>query len=262
MGTSGYVYRHWRGGVFYPAGLRAREELAWYAARFCTVELNNPFYRLPTKETFARWREQTPDGFSFAVKVSRYISHVQRLRDSAESLALFLEHAGQLGPKLGPLLVQLPPQFHLDLAGLEAFLAILPRSHRWVLEVRHPSWQVPAVYEALGRRGVALCVPVGGRVQPDLITTAPFTYIRMHAGAEAGGRFGEEQLRLWAGKDPRADEVGEGCVRLLQQRLGRARRAGRGGAPGDGRNYSPCRSGPGSSSSPPLTAEPNFGAIM
>jgi uncharacterized protein YecE (DUF72 family) len=200
VGTSGYVYRHWRGGVFYPAGLRAREELAWYAARFCTVELNNPFYRLPTKETFGRWREQTPAGFTFAVKVSRYISHVQRLRDSADALTLFLEHAGQLGPKLGPLLVQLPPQFHLDLARLEAFLAILPPSHRWVLEVRHPSWQVPAVYEALGRRGVALCVPVGGRVQPDLVTTAPFTYIRMHAGAESGGRFGEEQLRPWAAR--------------------------------------------------------------
>ena len=200
IGTSGYVYRHWRGGVFYPPGLKLRDELAWYAARFRTVELNNPFYRLPATETFARWREQTPDDFTFAVKVSRYISHVRRLRDAGDSLTLFLEHAQVLGPKLGPLLVQLPPQFHLDLARLEEFLAILPERHRWVLEVRHPSWQTPAVYDALGRRGVALCVPVGGRVQPDLVTTAPFTYIRMHAGAEPGGGFGEEQLRSWAAR--------------------------------------------------------------
>jgi uncharacterized protein YecE (DUF72 family) len=186
--------------VFYPAGLRAQDELAWYAARFRTVELNNPFYRLPTRETFARWRDQTPDDFTFAVKVSRYISHVRRLRDAADSLALFLEHAEVLGPKLGPLLVQLPPQFQLDMPRLEEFLAILPKHHRWVLEVRHPSWQTRAVYDALGRRGVALCVPVGGRVQPDLVTTAPFTYLRMHAGARSGGGFGAEQLTPWAAR--------------------------------------------------------------
>jgi uncharacterized protein YecE (DUF72 family) len=200
VGTSGYVYRHWRRGVVYPAGLRAREELAWYAGHFRTVELNNPFYRLPTPETFARWRDETPEGFCFAVKVSRYISHVLRLRDAGDSLALLLEHAERLGPKLGPLLVQLPPQFHLDTARLDAFLAVLSERHRWVLELRHPSWQTPAVYEALGRRGVALCIPVGGRVQPDLVLTAPFTYIRMHAGAESGGRFGEDQLRPWAAR--------------------------------------------------------------
>jgi len=146
VGTSGYVYRHWRGGVFYPPGLRAREELAWYGARFRTVELNNPFYRLPAREHFARWREETPDDFLFAVKVSRFVSHVKRLRDASEPLALLLEHASALGPKLGPLLVQLPPQFHLDLPRLEQFLASLPEGNRWVLEVRHPSWQVPSVY--------------------------------------------------------------------------------------------------------------------
>jgi uncharacterized protein YecE (DUF72 family) len=105
-----------------------------------------------------------------------------------------------LGTKLGPLLVQLPPHFQLDLPRLEAFLDEVPREHRWTVELRHPSWQIPAVYEALGRRGVALCVPVGGRVQPDLVTTAPFTYIRMHAGAAPAGGFTDEQLRPWAAR--------------------------------------------------------------
>lgn len=198
IGTSGYVYPHWRHGVFYPQGLPAREELAYYATRFRTVELNNPFYRLPSAATFARWRDATPGDFCFAVKVNRFISHVKRLRDVAAPLAEFLAGAQVLREKLGPLLIQLPPQFHLDVPRLEAFLDELPPAHRWVLEVRHPSWQVPTVYEALGRRGVALCVPVGGRVQPDLVTTAPFTYVRMHAGAAGGGRFGEEELRPWA----------------------------------------------------------------
>lgn len=199
IGTSGYVYRHWRAGVFYPQGMSARDELAWYADRFRTVELNNPFYRPPSRATYARWAEATPRDFLFAVKVSRVISHYRRLREVGEPLARFLDDAEALGPKLGPLLVQLPPQFQLDLAVLRAFLTMLSESFRWVLEVRHPSWQVPAVYETLASRGVALCVPVGGRVQPDLVTTAAFTYVRMHTGAEAG-RFGDEELAVWAGR--------------------------------------------------------------
>jgi uncharacterized protein YecE (DUF72 family) len=198
IGTSGYVYRHWRGGVFYPPRLPARDELAWYAGRFRTVELNNPFYRPPSPQTWARWAAAVPDDFRFAVKVIRVVSHYRRLRGTAEPMAAFLEQAGLLGPRLGPLLVQLPPQFHLDQRALEGFLGELPRSYRWVLEVRHPSWQVPAVYQALAAAGVALCVPVGGRVQPDLVTTAAFTYLRMHQGQAAGGGFADEELNGWA----------------------------------------------------------------
>ncbi len=200
IGTSGYVYRHWRAGVFYPPGLRVQDELAWYAERFRTVELNTPFYKVPSADTFARWRDATPADFTFAVKVNRLISHTLRLRDTAEPLGSFLSHATVLGTKLGPLLVQLPPNFQLDLPRLEAFLEKVSREHRWTLELRHPSWQTPAVYDALGRRGVALCVPVGGRVQPDLVTTAPFTYIRMHAGTGPAGGFTDEQLRPWAAR--------------------------------------------------------------
>jgi len=200
IGTSGYVYRHWRGGVFYPRGLRAADELAWYASQFHTVELNNPFYRVPTSETVARWRDSVPADFLFAVKVNRELTHSRRLRDTTEPMAAFLRRVEILGSRLGPLLVQLPPQLPRDLELLEAFLSALPPAHRWVIEFRHASWQAPAVYDALGRRGIALCVPVGGRLAPDLVTTAPFTYLRMHAGPLSGGAFDDAALRTWAGR--------------------------------------------------------------
>lgn len=200
VGTSGYVYPHWRRGVFYPEGLRQRDELGWYADRFRTVELNNPFYRLPAPESFDRWRDAVAQDFVFAVKASRYITHIRRLRDAADPLALFLERAERLGPKLGPILFQLPPTFHADLPVLRDFLARLPSGRRWVVEFRHPSWHSPAAYDALGDHGVALCIPVGGRVRPDLVTTAPFAYIRMHAGEGPGGGFTGEQLEWWAGR--------------------------------------------------------------
>jgi uncharacterized protein YecE (DUF72 family) len=200
IGTSGYVYPHWRGGVFYPKGLRQKDELAYFAARFRTVELNNPFYRLPPPDAFSRWREATPADFHFAVKASRVITHLLRLRDAAAPLALLLEHASALGDKLGPVLFQLPPTFLADLPLLDRFLSLLPPERRWVIEFRHPSWQTAAAYDHLGRSGVALCIPVGGRVQPDLVTTAPFVYVRMHAGQAPGGAFSPAQLRSWAAR--------------------------------------------------------------
>ena len=200
VGTSGYVYVHWRRGVFYPQGLRQREELRYYAERFRTVELNNPFYRLPAPESFDRWREAVPDDFRYAVKASRYITHVLRLRDAAESVVLFLERAERLGPKLGPILFQLPPTYGADVLVLRRFLDRLPAGHRWVVEFRHPSWHTAEVYDTLADHDAALCIPVGGRVRPDLVTTAGFVYIRMHAGDGPGGGFTPEQLQWWAGR--------------------------------------------------------------
>jgi uncharacterized protein YecE (DUF72 family) len=209
VGTSGYVYPHWRRGVFYPAGLRQREELAWYSARFRTVELNNPFYRLPPPESFDRWRDAVPDDFLFAVKASRYISHIRRLRDAAEPVALLVERARRLGDRLGPILFQLPPTYAADLGVLRGFLDGLPRGYRWVVEFRHPSWHAAEVYDTLADREVALCIPVGGRVRPDLVTTAPFVYLRMHAGKGEGGGFTADQLRWWAGRLRALDRAGK-----------------------------------------------------
>lgn len=199
IGTSGYVYRHWRKGVFYPAGLPARDELGYYASRFRTVELNNPFYRLPTAEMFQRWRHSTPPDFQFAVKASRYITHIKRLHDVGDELALFLDRAHHLGPKLGPILFQLPPTQQVELDRLGGFLALL-QGGRWVMEFRHPSWHTTEVYRLLTDHGVALCIPVGGALQPERITTAPFTYIRMHRGQESAGGFNEGELVSWAGQ--------------------------------------------------------------
>jgi uncharacterized protein YecE (DUF72 family) len=198
IGTSGYVYRHWRKGVFYPSGLPIREELGYYATRFRTVELNNPFYRLPTPEMFERWRESTPPGFQFSVKASRLITHIKRLRGVSDELALFLERADRLGPKLGPILFQLPPTQQIDLPRLADFVALLSPGRRWVIEFRHPSWHARDVYQLLTDHSVALCIPVGGGVHPDRVTTATFTYIRMHRGQEPAGGFTREELSSWA----------------------------------------------------------------
>jgi len=198
LGTSGYVYRHWRKGVFYPPGLPARQELGYFASHYRTVELNNPFYRLPTAEMFQRWAGNTPTGFQFAVKASRYITHIKRLRDVASELDLFLERADHLGSKLGPILFQLPPNQQIEVDRLRQFLLLLSRSRRWVLEFRHPSWHRAEVYQLLTDHAVALCIPVGGGLHPDRVTTAPFTYFRMHRGEEPAGGFTEAELISWA----------------------------------------------------------------
>jgi uncharacterized protein YecE (DUF72 family) len=200
IGTSGYVYPHWRKGIFYPAGHPARLELAFYAGRFRTVELNNPFYRLPSTEMFERWRDSTPDDFEFAVKASRYITHIKRLRDVGDELARFMDRAAQLRGKLGPVLFQLPPTQQIDVARLRDFLGLLTPGRRWVVEFRHPSWHSAEVYQLLAEYSTALCIPVGGGLQPDRITTAPFTYMRMHRGKESGGGFTAEELKEWAAR--------------------------------------------------------------
>jgi uncharacterized protein YecE (DUF72 family) len=186
--------------VFYPAGLPARAELPWYAERFPTVELNNPFYRLPDPPTVERWREAVPLEFVFAVKASRLITQTMRQRSCEPPQNDHDSLVALLDPKRGPVLFQLPPTFPLDLARLAEFLAQLNPARRWVVEFRHPSWHQPEVYQALGQHQVALCIPIGGPVFPDLVVTAPFVYLRFHAGRAPGGGFEPEALREWAGR--------------------------------------------------------------
>jgi uncharacterized protein YecE (DUF72 family) len=200
LGTSGYVYPHWR-RRFYPTGLPAREWLPFYARHFATVELNNPFYRLPAKTAFHVWRGAVPSDFVFAVKASRYLTHLKRLKAPRAPLDRLLRRVRPLGPTLGPLLFQLPPQFHRDPERLRTFLGTLQRqSHvpglRAVLEVRHASWLVPETFDLLGKGGVALCLHDAGPGPVLGPLTTDFVYVRRHGpGARYRGSYTEAQLR-------------------------------------------------------------------
>jgi uncharacterized protein YecE (DUF72 family) len=199
LGTSGYVYPHWR-GRFYPRGLPPSQWLAYYARHFNSVELNNPFYRLPTAAAFRHWRRTVPPGFVFAVKASRFLTHVLRLREPAAPLRLMLRRARGLEATLGPVLFQLPARFHLHLGRLDGLLAALARQRlvpglRAVLEVRHPSWLVPEVLDRLARAGVALCLSDWRDVRVDDALTPGFVYIRRHGSADLGGRYSEAAIR-------------------------------------------------------------------
>jgi uncharacterized protein YecE (DUF72 family) len=205
IGCSGWNYDHWRDGVFYPPRLPANEWLPFYAERFDTVEVNATFYRLPRRDTVARWVEQTPDDFTFAVKVSRYLTHIVRLRDTARHLALLLDRIEPLvrSPKLGPLLWQLPPTFARDDERLAAALAELPPGLRHAIELRHESWFADDVLELLRRHDVALVIADGPKVRrfQRHELTADFTFVRLHSGARGRrGNYSESELEEWAGR--------------------------------------------------------------
>jgi uncharacterized protein YecE (DUF72 family) len=207
VGTSGWQYRDWR-GVLYPPGLAQRGWLECYAARYGTVENNAAFYRLPSQETFAGWRARTPDGFVMAVKASRYLTHVRRLRDPAEPVERLLRAASGLGDRLGPVLLQLPPNLPADVRALDDCLrefARLPGT-RVAVEFRHPSWWTEQARQALERHGAALCWAdrLGVPVTP-LWRTADWGYLRFHEGtAQPWPRYDERALRSWVLRTARA----------------------------------------------------------
>ncbi len=197
IGTSGFIYDHWR-RRFYPPSARG-SELEWYAQTFDTVELNVTFYRLPTTATFRSWAARVPDGFLFAVKASRFLTHVQRLRQPRPSVAMLVERAAELGSHLGPFLVQLPPDLELDLAGLEATLDAFPADARVAFEPRHGSWFVEEVRRVLADRNVALCVADRRGPITPLWRTADWTYLRFHAGrALPRSCYSAQALAAWA----------------------------------------------------------------
>jgi uncharacterized protein YecE (DUF72 family) len=198
IGTSGWVYKTWR-GPFYPEKLPQRLWLHHYAEAFDTAEVNGSFYRLPSQATVAAWRDATPPDFTFAWKASRFITHMKRLRAATPSLERILAPMQALGLKLGPMLFQLPPSMILDLPRLTDFLALLPAAPPSVIEFRHPSWYVDTVFEALARRGVALCVSDHHHAPAPWLATAPFAYVRGHGpSGRYVGSYSDEALIVWA----------------------------------------------------------------
>ncbi|HSB76768.1 MAG TPA: DUF72 domain-containing protein, partial [Terriglobales bacterium] len=200
IGTSGWHYNHWR-GPFYPEKLPAPKMLDFYFARFDTVELNNSFYKLPSVETFANWRQATPPGFCFAVKASRFLTHNKKLKDPRGALQNFLPRAEALQEKLGPILFQLPPRWRVNLERLQEFLAALPRSHHYAFEFREPSWNIPEVYDALRRHNAAYCIFELDCFTSPMEITADFTYVRLHGpGGRYQGCYSQATLEEWAAR--------------------------------------------------------------
>ena len=198
IGTSGWHYDHWR-GRFYPEKLNKSEWLGFYSNHFSTVELNSSFYRLPLEAAFFRWRDSSPGDFLFAVKVSRFITHIKRLRDSEEPLDTFVNRARILTGKLGPLLYQLPPSMHRNDEVLAAFLAILPQEMKHVIEFRHQSWFDEGVFAILRRYNAGFCVFDMPNLVCPLVATADFAYIRFHGSLSLySSDYNDEELAGWA----------------------------------------------------------------
>jgi uncharacterized protein YecE (DUF72 family) len=173
--------------------------LVHYAKHLHTVEINNSFYQLPREKTLLRWHNHVPSEFTFAVKASRYITHMKKLKDAEESVSNFLERIGKLGDKLGPILFQLPPNWSLNVRRLEAFLKVLPTGHKYAFEFRDPSWFHTKVYYALGEHGASFCIyDFDRRLSPKEVT-AEFIYIRLHGpGGPYQGHYETAVLKEWA----------------------------------------------------------------
>jgi uncharacterized protein YecE (DUF72 family) len=200
IGTSGWHYDDWR-GRFYPEKMPKTKWLEFYARHFNTLELNNSFYRLPSEKAFITWHDSSPPGFIFAVKASRYITHIKRLKDCEEAVEKFILRVSLLKDKLGPVLYQLPASFQRDHDRLDSFLSILPRGFRHVIEFRHKSWFDEDVYDILRRNNTGFCVFDMPKLTSPLIATSGFAYIRFHgSGGLYSGRYGDEDLAEWAKK--------------------------------------------------------------
>lgn len=198
IGTSGWHYKHWVGG-FYPPRFPPAKMLAWYAREFHTVEINNSFYRLPEAKTFEQWSKIVPAGFLFAVKASRFLTHIKRLKDPEDPIKLFFSRAKHLGIHLGPVLFQLPPKWKADIRRLEEFLAVLPRRQQYVIEFRDESWYKQEIYELLQRHNVALCLHDWASARWSRELTANFTYIRFHGtNGKYAGNYPDHLLQEWS----------------------------------------------------------------
>ena len=200
IGTSGWHYEHWR-GRFYPEELTKVRWLEFYTSHFTTVELNNSFYHLPSEAAFATWRNSSPANFTFAVKVSRFITHIKRLKNTEEAIDKFITRAKILEEKLGPLLYQLPPNMPRNDELLESFLSTLPQGMKHVFEFRHQSWLEEKVFEILHKYNIGLCIFDMPSVSCPLVATADFAYIRFHGSTGLYfSCYSDEELADWAEK--------------------------------------------------------------
>jgi len=179
IGTSGWSYSHWA-GIFYPKDLDKRKWLSFYAEHFDSVEINSTFYRLPFQNMVKGWRNKAPDGFLFAVKGWRVITHKKRLKDVKEDIEAFMNRAGLLQEKLGVVLWQLPPSLKKDVPLLKEFLSLLPKNTKHTIEFRNSTWFDDQVYDVLKENDVALCITDSKRFRSPWVKTASFVYIRFH----------------------------------------------------------------------------------
>lgn len=193
IGTSGFSYAPWR-GRFYPANLPASEMLGFYARRFRTVELNHSFYRMPAARQLARWAEEAPRPFVFALKAPRHITHVARLSGAGGVVSVLLANLAELGPQLGPVLFQLPPSVKADRDLLASFLSTLPRSLHAAFEFRHPSWiENEGVLDLLREHEKALCIAETDETEAPVVTTANYGYLRLRRS-----EYGVRDIESWS----------------------------------------------------------------
>jgi uncharacterized protein YecE (DUF72 family) len=199
IGTSGWSYKSWR-GPFFPEDVRVKDRLAYYSSRFNSTELNAPFYRTPTLDAVRGWAEQTPDDFRFAWKASKFITHWKRLTDKCEnSLDLMETRLNILGRKTGPILFQLPPQFHADRERLAGFIKLLRERRRYVFEFRHASWYEPQILDLLRDHDIALCLSDHSDAPAPWEVTARTVYIRGHGPTgRYHSHYPDATLEKWA----------------------------------------------------------------
>jgi len=199
VGTSGWHYEHWS-GPFYPQDLKKENYLEYYAKWFHTTEINNSFYQLPKHKALEEWKNRTPEGFTFSIKASRFITHMKKLKDPEETVGNFMERVSALGPKAGPVLFQLPPKWRANPQRLREFLQTLDNDRRYAFEFRDPSWENEEIFKMLQDKNAAWCIyEFDGRVSKKKVT-ADFVYIRLH-GPEGAykGKYTKSCLAGWAG---------------------------------------------------------------
>jgi uncharacterized protein YecE (DUF72 family) len=198
IGTSGWHYKHWK-GTFYPADIKEVDQFSFYKSCFTTVEINNSFYRLPERHTFAAWKKSAPPSFIFSVKASRFITHMKKLKVDKRSINQFFTRVDKLENKLGPVLFQLPPLWKVNTERLELFLAALPKGYRYTFEFRNHTWYTEEVYSLLRKFKAAFCIYELERHLSPMQITANFVYVRLHGpGNKYQGSYDKRTLKKWA----------------------------------------------------------------